>query len=58
MKLIKNKKIILIEQRLTLTKARYQMIVFEKKLKDNKISQSTFQKGYCLDNSPIEIFST
>src|SRR5699024_12580873 len=34
----------------------YQMKVFGKKLKDNKIFQSMYRRGNCLDNSPIENF--
>ena len=34
----------------------YQMKVFGKKLKDNKIFQSMSRRGNCLDNSPIENF--
>jgi len=34
----------------------YQMKIFGKKLKDNKIYQSMSRRGNCLDNSPIENF--
>lgn len=34
----------------------YQMKVFSKRLKDNKIFQSMSRRGNCLDNSPMENF--